>query len=182
MKTSHKPLLGLIGLLGITIPCFAAISGTFLPQPEYHQEPKDPAWLSTAVQFHGHLGPWAVAGLRLGAAARERVQAQGYFDVDVVCEGPFSKPPKRCLLDGIQVATGATWGKGNVRMVLSPEVRVSLTNKRTGRHTAVRPSQSLLQVLSAIKPTPGAEPDHEHLERLARSIANMPLSETVVFE
>ena len=37
-----------------------------LPQPHYHPEPSDPAWLASVVQFHGHLGPSVVAGTRMG--------------------------------------------------------------------------------------------------------------------
>ena len=82
-----------------------------LPKPDCTRDASDPDWLAYAAQFHGHLGPWATAGLRLGVAGRRAVGAEGYFDVNVVVEGPFVKPPRSCLLDGVQVATGATWGK-----------------------------------------------------------------------
>ena len=177
MKRAHEQLVGLVGLMVLVIPCVAAMSGEMLPQPDYHQDPNDPGWLSTAARFHGHLGPWAVVGIRLGAAGRQAVEAQGYFDIEVVCEGPFSKPPKRCFLDGVQVATGATWGKGNVRWVKSSEVAVSVTNTRTGRRATARPNRSVLKMLAAIKPKSGAKPDHEHLEKLARKIANMPTAD-----
>ena len=83
-----------------------------LPQPHYQRQASDPAWLATVVQFHGHLGPAVVAGARMGTAGLRAVEAQGFFDVEVTCEGPLAKPPQSCFLDGVQVATGATMGKG----------------------------------------------------------------------
>ena len=198
MNRIDKQLLGLVGFMVLVTPCVTSNADTPLPQPDYHQDRDDPKWLSTAVQFHGHLGPWAVAGIRLGAAGREAVKAQGYFDVDVVCEGPFSKPPKRCFLDGVQVATGATWGKGNIRMVKSSEITVTVTNKRTGKRVTVGPTRSLLGMLAGIAAKSGVKPDHERLEKpdherlekldherlekLARKIAKMPASEILAFE
>jgi hypothetical protein len=81
-----------------------------LLQPDYHRQPSDPAWMATVVQFHGHLGPAVIAGARIGMIGLRAVEAKGYFDVEVTCEGPLAKPPQSCLLDGLQVATGATIG------------------------------------------------------------------------
>ena len=55
----------------------------------------------------GHLGPMLTFGARMGTAALRAVDAKGYFDVEVTCEGPFVKPPESCFLDGIQISTGA---------------------------------------------------------------------------
>jgi len=95
--------------------CTASEPMGHLPTPHYQPDPSDPPWLVDAVQFHGHLGPWAVAGLRAGTAARQAVQAEGYFDLDVTVEGPLVKPPHSCFLDGVQVSTGATLGKRNLK-------------------------------------------------------------------
>jgi hypothetical protein len=62
-----------------------------LPQPHYHPQPSDPAWLATVVQFHGHLGPSVVAGARMGMIGLRAVEAKGYFNVEVTCEGPLAK-------------------------------------------------------------------------------------------
>ena len=52
------------------------------------------------VQLRGHLGPAVVAGARMGMAGLRAVEAEGYFDVELACEGPFAKPPQSCFLDG----------------------------------------------------------------------------------
>ena len=47
-----------------------------LPQPDFHRQPSDPAWLATVVQFHGHLGPSVVAGARMGMAAAFSIEPE----------------------------------------------------------------------------------------------------------
>jgi len=106
-----------------------------LPKPDYAKDASDPDWLAYAAQFHGHLGPWAAAGLRLGVAGRRAAAAEGYFDVKVVAEGPFVKPPRSCFLDGLQVATGATWGKRNIEWSESDAILVRVRIPRSAPHT-----------------------------------------------
>lgn len=153
-----------------------------LPRPHYDADASDPDWLAAAVQFHGHLGPWAVAGLRMGMAARKAVRAEGYFDVAVTCSGPLARPPKSCFLDGLQVSTGATLGKRNLNWTEADQLAVMVENTKTGRKVIVRPTARLMEMLGAVKPKPAtqapaaagpgpAEHDHAALEQLARSIA-----------
>ena len=82
-----------------------ALAADRLPTPDYRRQPSDPDWLAQVTQFHGHIGPSVVAGARMGMIGLQAVDAKGYFDVEVTCEGPFAKP-QACFLDGIQVATG----------------------------------------------------------------------------
>jgi formylmethanofuran dehydrogenase subunit E len=151
-----------------------------LPQPEYHRQPTDPAWLATVVQFHGHLGPAVVAGARMGMIGLRAVEAKGYFDVEVTCAGPLAKPPQACFLDGIQVATGATLGKRTLHWVQADRILVRVTNARTGRTAELRPMPALMDLLAAFKSQPktgaghGTRADEEQLEALARKIATLP--------
>jgi formylmethanofuran dehydrogenase subunit E len=174
----------------LLLPCFIATVATAaeptLPKPHYDFEPNDPAWLKQAVQFHGHLGPWAAAGLRMGMAGKEAVGADGYFDVEVVAEGPFAKPPTSCFLDGVQVATGATWGKRNIESVKAETIVLRVKNIRNGRTAEVRPTPEMLKLATSFKPTPkvGADDDHKEgarqnaeLEAIARKIARLPANE-----
>ncbi|NQT13688.1 MAG: hypothetical protein HQ582_13125 [Planctomycetes bacterium] len=161
-----------------------------LPQPDYERLDSDPEWLAYAAQFHGHLGPWAAAGTRLGMAAVREVDATGYFDVEVICEGPFVKPPKSCFLDGLQVATGATLGKRNIHWTGNPtdDIVVRVRNTRTGAQAEVRPTDRLLKILGTLKPrikaTDAAKPedhaDDHAVEALARTIAALPDREILV--
>ena len=83
----------LLCLCSATTLCVAAEAINQLPQPDYERQPSDPVWLAAVVQFHGHLGPSVIAGARMGMAGLRAVEAKGYFDVEVTCEGPFAQPP-----------------------------------------------------------------------------------------
>lgn len=132
--------------------CLAEELMASLPKPHFHPQPDDPSWLVEAVQFHGHLGPWAAAGLRMGMAARQAAGAQGYFDLEVEARGPLDRPPCSCLLDGLQVSTGATLGKRNLHWVASEELVVRLRNLKTGAIAEVRPTEQLRAWLGTIGP------------------------------
>lgn len=161
------------------------------PTPHYTAAPDDPAWLTASVQLHGHLGPWAVAGVRLGSAARRAAGAEGYFDLRVMCIGPFETTPNSCFLDGLQLGTGATLGKRNLTWVQGERIAVEVENTRTGAKAVVRPSDELLgllmdmsgQVAAARQQDQRAEADnHGHLhdaetaavEAIARQVARLP--------
>lgn len=169
-------------LFGWAAQAAAAELPARLPQPDYHPKPTDPPWLANVVQFHGHLGPAVVAGARMGMAGLRAVEAQGYFDVEVTCEGPLAKPPQSCFLDGLQMGTGATLGKRTLHWVQAERIVVRVKNTRTGRAAELRPAPALLEHLAAFKSQPktaAAPPaDHkaadEHLEAIARKIAALP--------
>ena len=61
-------------------------------------------------EMHGHIGIYALLGMKMGLRARE------YFGVGPdrlsVVSLAGNKPPVSCLNDGIQVSTGATIGHG----------------------------------------------------------------------
>jgi len=68
-----------------------------------------PDW---AFEFHGHLCPFMPIGYRMGKLALahlgiEREQDHGFFIFPELGEGH----PQTCMMDGMQAATGATYGK-----------------------------------------------------------------------
>lgn len=68
-----------------------------------------PEW---AFEFHGHQCPFMPLGYRMGRLAMEKLGVErekdhGFFVFPELGEGH----PQTCLMDGIQVATGATYGK-----------------------------------------------------------------------
>ena len=154
-----------------------------LPQPHYHRQTADPAWLANVVQFHGHLGPFVVAGARMGMIGLRAVEAKGYFDVEVTYEGPLAKPPQSCFLDGVQVATGATLGKRTIQWLQADRLTMRIKNTQTGKIAVLRPTPALLELLASFKPEAAAGHGHrddEQLEAIARKIAAMPDKEIAV--
>jgi len=183
MKASTSILAASLALAAVAAHANGEEPTVRLPQPHYEPVTEDPAWLRFAAQFHGHLGPWAAAGTRLGAAAREAADAPGYFNLEVTCLGPFEAPPRSCLLDGVQVATGATWGKRNLHWQPADRIAVRLRNTRSGKTVVVRPTERLLALLGSFEPraksasgvpatkadnrnenTQGHTEDHQHSE------------------
>ncbi len=68
-----------------------------------------PDW---AFEFHGHRCPFMPIGYRMGKLALEKLgvereQNHGFFVFPELGEGH----PQTCMMDGIQAATGATYGK-----------------------------------------------------------------------
>jgi formylmethanofuran dehydrogenase subunit E len=95
--------------------------------------PTDEDW-KQAGRFHGHIGPWLAVGMRLGDAAVAELVIRSHFDVHVDAACPLHTPFS-CLLDGLQVGTGATLGKRNITALESgpTEISVTVANKETGR-------------------------------------------------
>jgi formylmethanofuran dehydrogenase subunit E len=139
----------LVCLCGLVSPCLAEER---LPQARYERLPSDPAWLVQVMQIHGHLGPAVVAGARMGMAGLRSVDAKGFFDIEVICEGPFAKPPRSCFLDGVQAGTGATLGKRNLHWVQSELIVLRIKNTQTGKMAELRPTPTVLSLLAWDKP------------------------------
>jgi len=72
--------------------------------------------IENGTAFHGHLGPFLVVGIRMGIVALKELNSGGYSDMDVLVE-TGTTPPISCLIDGIQVSTGCTLGKGNIKAI-----------------------------------------------------------------
>lgn len=70
--------------------------------------------LDEAVKFHGHLGPFLVLGLKAGLFAN-KILGKDCFKTKAIVETK-PKPPFSCFVDGIQIATGCTMGKCNIKM------------------------------------------------------------------
>lgn len=70
---------------------------------------RPPEW---AFAFHGHLCPFMPLGYRMGMLALERLGVGREKDhtLHVIAELGEGHP-QTCLLDGVQAATGATYGK-----------------------------------------------------------------------
>ena len=71
--------------------------------------------LLTAEEFHGHLGPFLILGLRAGLRAvkifgRKPLSMKAIVKLE-------RRVPYTCFLDGIQLVTGCTLGKQNIEVM-----------------------------------------------------------------
>jgi formylmethanofuran dehydrogenase subunit E len=70
--------------------------------------------LKRVIEFHGHLGPFLVLGLKAGLVANSLL-GKDCFKTTAIVTTDIS-PPSSCLVDGVQFVTGCTMGKGNIKL------------------------------------------------------------------
>ena len=86
--------------------------------------------LKQIEQFHGHLGPYAVIGYRMGKIANEKLGLDPFSKKAVVYTG--TSPPLSCVVDGIQMSSGCTLGKGNLT-VISEDIPKAIFSTNDGK-------------------------------------------------
>ncbi|MDR2848881.1 MAG: nucleoside hydrolase [Bacteroidales bacterium] len=74
-----------------------------------------------ANELHGHLGIYAIVGVKMGIRAREYFNI-GVDDIVVVSYAGLH-PPVSCMNDGLQVSTGATIGHGLISVAAGQDIR-----------------------------------------------------------
>lgn len=118
--------------------------------------------LKQAIDFHGHLGPYLVLGLLMGKYALSKLKARQHFGLMVKVWGAGDKP-RSCLIDGLQLSTGCTYGKGNIAKYNGALIRVNFFNQDT------KESVDLLLRDEVIKKLKSAD-SHSSSEKLARKL------------
>lgn len=118
--------------------------------------------LKEAVKFHGHLGPYLVLGILAGELAVKKLKSRRYFGLDVKVWGA-NKKPKSCLIDGLQLSTGATYGKGNIKKFSAAEIKVIVSDKNSNKKIVLKLKEEIIQKIE------GAS-SHRDSEILAKKI------------
>jgi len=85
------------------------------------------AMIKRGTLLHGHLGPFLVAGIRMGLLALDLLGEDGYFGLRAETEAG-SVTPLSCLNDGVQIGSGCTAGKGNLIVHDGGRPRVRFTS------------------------------------------------------
>ncbi|MDD5453497.1 MAG: formylmethanofuran dehydrogenase subunit E family protein [Candidatus Bipolaricaulis sp.] len=86
--------------------------------------------LHLGVRLHGHKGPLLALGIRMGLLALRTLGSSGFTGIFAEAH-TGTEPPISCLVDGIQIATGCTAGKGNLRVL--PGGRAEAVFSQDGR-------------------------------------------------
>jgi formylmethanofuran dehydrogenase subunit E len=80
-------------------------------------------------KFHGHVGPYAIIGYRMGIIANEKLGADPFEKNTTVWTD--IRPPLSCLIDGIQISSGCTLGKGSIQIQKDTDnLRAEFSNKK----------------------------------------------------
>ncbi len=112
----------------------------------------DDELLAFGQRFHGHKCPAMPMGLRAGDAAMRALGVERAKDGQLIALVELGDDHcATCFADGIQVVTGCTFGKGNIKKLYYGKWGVTLIDKRSGRAVRVTPKA---EAMLATKETP----------------------------
>jgi formylmethanofuran dehydrogenase subunit E len=97
-----------------------------------------------------------------GESALKKLKGKKYFGLMVKVYGA-NKKPKSCLIDGLQLSTGATYGKGNIKKLNGSAIKIKFRNSITNKIITLKFKDSLIEKLKQAK-------THRDSELLARQL------------
>ncbi len=126
-------------LLIIPLLCFSSKKNGKIME-EYDE------FLSRAIEFHGHLGPYLVLGLKAGLYAnqtlgRDPMKTEAFIETRVT-------PPESCFADGVQFSTGCTFGKGNIHLKEGDGLRVKF--KRNNQELILKLKKEIIDEINSL--------------------------------
>jgi len=129
--------------------------------------------LRKAEEFHGHLGPFLVLGVRMGLIGVRELGAKENAEKLRVTVMLKHSVPFSCVIDGIQVATKCTVGNKKLRVRRSSGIatKFELQNKQCVS-VAVNPV-----AFNKLKNDLSEKVSREGLRELAQLVASMPEEE-----
>jgi len=83
--------------------------------------------LKKIEEFHGHIGPYVVIGYKMGEISKSKLGKDPFLKKAIVWTG--NKTPLSCIIDGIQISSGCTLGKGNIEVINKKIPRVQFITK-----------------------------------------------------
>ena len=118
------------------------------------------------VEFHGHLGPFLVLGVKAGLLANSLLGKDCFKTTAIVATDP--SPPNSCFVDGVQFVTGCTMGKGNIKLRRGKNTSVLFLKE--GRKLRLKLKDKVLESIKEVS-------SEEESKRLSLKLLNMPVSE-----
>lgn len=125
--------------------------------------------INEAIKFHGHLGPYLILGLLIGEFSLKEIGAKKHFGLEVEVYGADEKP-KSCLIDGLQLSTGATFGKGNIRKFKGGKIKILIRNLENNKVLVIYLKPCLMKELNSLK-------GHQDSEDFARELPKKNIME-----
>ena len=103
-------------------------------------------YLQAGLMFHGHKCPAMPMGLRVGEAAMNKLGVERAKDGQLMALVEIGDDHcATCFADGVQMITGCTFGKGNIRKLHYGKWGVTLIDKKTGRAVRVAPRAEAME-------------------------------------
>lgn len=122
--------------------------------------------VNQGIKLHGHAGPYLNLGIKMGLLALEILKAKGYFDLSVEAELEYRRPMS-CFVDGLQISTGCTMGKGNIRVKNQPgKINALFATENKNLRITLKPE--IVESLNF---------EEESCEKLSQKILSIPNNE-----
>lgn len=124
--------------------------------------------IARVLDDHGHVGPWAVVGYRMGQRGLEMLRLPRHSKSLLVVHHTPLEFKFTCAADGLMAVTGATPGKMNIRLEECPlsELRSVVTDRSTGRVLTFRILPERAKELAGVTPP--------QLDAMSRRFAELP--------
>jgi len=144
-------------------------------------DPKD--FLERGQFFHGHKCPAMPMGLRVGAAAMNKLGVERAKDGQLLAILELGEDHcATCFADGVQMITGCTYGKGNIARTHDGKWGVTLVDKKSNRAVRVTPKAEAMLANKKTtffteyreKGIPASEVPAEHVDPLVERVMNAP--------
>jgi len=114
---------------------------------------QDEELLLKAIEFHGHLGPYSVLGLKAGLYANQ-ILGKEPMKTEALIQTNFA--------DGVQISTGCTFGKRNISLINGKGLKV--TFKKDNQKLTLKLKKEIIEEIDSL---PSEE---EAWERLAKNL------------
>jgi formylmethanofuran dehydrogenase subunit E len=118
------------------------------------------------VEFHGHLGPFLVLGVKAGLLANSMLGKDCFKTTAIVATDP--SPPNSCFVDGVQFVTGCTMGKGNIK--LRRGKNTSVLFQKEGKKFRLKVKDNVLESIKEAS-------SEKESKKLSLKLLNSPASE-----
>lgn len=103
-------------------------------------------YLEVGLKFHGHKCPAMPMGLKAGFYAMQLLGVERAKDGQLQAMVELDENHcATCFADGVQVATGCTYGKGNIKRTGYGKWGLTLIDKKTSRAVRVVPKAEVMQ-------------------------------------
>lgn len=121
-------------------------------------------------ELHGHLGIYAIMGVKMGIAAVEQLGVS-IGDISIHSYAGVN-PPVSCMNDGLQVSTGATFGHGLITSFPTAEPKAMADFTANGRTIRIRFKKEIeamigREIEAAVKNFGHTPPYWKHIRQLA---------------
>ncbi len=127
-----------------------------------------PEELAALQRFHGHLGIYVTLGLRMGAIGKRTF---GHWKGLRATVRTVPQPPMMCVVDGVQVGSACTMGKGNI--VVEAAEAPGVTFEKEGRRVTISLKPGLVRTI---------EGEMSHEREIERSLHYFHAPEDELFD